>query len=258
MTATLKQPGITITDAQKRQYRDEGYFVLESVIPPQHLQALRDECRRFIDAQDAEMERLGVDKLGINHKGSRYFLPFAAEQSARLHDFVFSPLMADICRATVGDDAFLFLDQYVVKAAEKGLKFSWHQDEGYIPYDNPPYVSCWCALDDVTEENGTIYVLPYSEAGTKTKVTHVKDEETNDMVGYFGDNPGIPVVVPAGSIAVFSSTTFHRSGYNQTDRPRRSYLVQYSSEPIHKPDGSLHLRAEPFLRGGRVVVPQEG
>ena len=37
--------------------------------------------------------------------------------------FIFSDLMADICRATIGPDAFLFLDQYVVKAAEKGMSF---------------------------------------------------------------------------------------------------------------------------------------
>ena len=152
---------------------------------------------------DAEMDRQGVTTLGINHKGSRYFVPFGAEKSAPLHDFVFSPLMAEICRATIGEDAFLFLDQYVVKAAERGMTFSWHQDEGYIPYDNPPYVGCWCALDDVTEENGTIYVLPYDRAGTKTKVKHVQDKDTNDMVGYFGEDPGIPIIAPAGSIAVF-------------------------------------------------------
>ena len=246
---------IEITDAQKQQYRDEGYFVLENAIPAEHLQAMRDACQQKMDELDAEMDRLGVDKLGINHKGSRYFLPFLSQENPGVRDFIFSEPMADICRATLGPDAFLFLDQYVVKAAETGMSFSWHQDEGYIPYPNPPYVGCWCALDDVNEENGTIYVLPYSEAGTKGKVKHVRDEATNDMVGYFGDNPGIPVIVPAGSIAVFSSTTFHRSGFNRTDRMRRAYLVQYSDAPIKTDDGTgiRHL-AEPFLHDGQVVA----
>lgn len=244
-----------VTDAQTQQYRDEGYFILPDVIPPAHLKAMRDACRQKMDDLDAEMERLGVNKLGINHKGSRYFLPLLSQENKSVREFIFSGLMADICRATIGPDAFLFLDQYVVKAAETGLSFSWHQDEGYIPYPNPPYVGCWCALDDVTEENGTIYVLPYSEAGTKAKVTHVKDEATNDMVGYFGDHPGVPVILPAGSVAVFSSTTFHRSGFNRTDRMRRAYLVQYSDAPITTDDGTgvRHL-AEPFLKDGRNVA----
>ena len=203
-----------ITDAQKKQHQDEGYFIMENAIPPAHLEAMRAACRQKMDELDAEMDRQGVNKLGINHKGSRDFLPFLSQENHAIREFIFSESMAEICRATLGPEAFLFLDQYVVEAAEKGTSFSWHQDEGYIPYANPPYVGCWCALDDVSEENGT-----------KAKVQHVKDEVTNDMVGYFGDNPGTPVTVPAGSIAVFSSTTFHRSGFNTTDRMRRAYLV---------------------------------
>lgn len=246
---------MTLTDQQKKQYQDEGYFVLENVIPTVHLQAMRDACQQEIDNLDAEMDRQGVTKLGINHRGSRYFLPFLSQENKSVRRFIFSEMMADICRATIGPEAFLFLDQYVVKAAEKGMSFSWHQDEGYIPYPNPPYVGCWCALDDVTEENGTIYILPYSQAGTKTKITHVKDAATNDMVGYFGPEPGIPVIAPAGSIAVFSSTTFHRSGFNTTDQMRRAYLVQYSDAPILNDDrtGPRHLD-EPFLQEGRNVA----
>jgi ectoine hydroxylase-related dioxygenase (phytanoyl-CoA dioxygenase family) len=117
------------------------------------------------------------------------------------------------------------------------------------------YVGCWCALDDVSEENGTVYNLPYALAGTKDKIKHVKDEATNDMVGYFGSEPGTPVIAPAGSIAVFSSTCFHRNGFNRTDKVRRAYLVQYSNAPILTEDGSAprHL-TEPFLRDGRNVA----
>ena len=74
------------------------------------------------------------------------------------------------------------------------------------------------------------------------------------MVGYFGDDPGDPVTVPAGSIACFSSTLFHRSGPNTTDRIRRTYVAQYSSEPILNEERSAprHL-AEPLLiHGDRV------
>lgn len=254
MDSAIFNQGSFITDDQRRQYQEEGYFILERVIPEKHLSNLQQECQRFLDETDAEMDRQGVTTLGINHKGNRYFVPFTAEKSTLIREFVFSPLMAEVCRSTIGQNAYWFLDQYVVKAAEQGMKFGWHQDEGYIAYPNPPYVTCWCALDDVNEENGTIYVLPYSRAGSKVKVPHVKEEGTNDMVGYFGDDPGIPVNVPAGSIAVFSSTCFHRSGQNKTNKMRRSFLVQYSGEPIYKPSGEVHLRAEPFIEKGRIIA----
>jgi hypothetical protein len=69
-------------------------------------------------------------------------------------------------------------------------------------------------------------------------VEHVRDEETNDLVGYFGDDLGDPVIVPAGSIARFSTTVFHRSGPNTTDRMRRVYVAQYTAEPLLSEDRS--------------------
>lgn len=163
--------------------------------------------------------------------------------------------MAGICRDTLGDVAYLFNEQYVVKAAEKGMKFGWHQDSGYIGHDHKPYLTCWCALDDVTEENGTVYILPYSRAGTRDWVRHTKEDGTNDLIGYTGDDPGIPVICPAGSIAVFSSTVFHRSGSNTTDQMRRIYLAQYCAELILNKDGSALLGiAEPVLRAGQTVA----
>ena len=65
----------------------------------------------------------------------------------------------------------------------------------------------------------------------------------------------MPVIAPAGSIAVFTSYNFHSSGTNTTDRMRRVYLAQYSCEPLALPDGSkLWGNAEPFLKGGESVV----
>jgi ectoine hydroxylase-related dioxygenase (phytanoyl-CoA dioxygenase family) len=106
----------------------------------------------------------------------------------------------------------------------------------------------------MTEANGTVYLLPYSRAGTRDVVKHARDEESNDLVGYFGNDPGAPVIVPAGSIACFSTTLFHRSGTNTTDRMRRVYVAQYSAEPILSEDGSRpRMLAEPLLVDGKRV-----
>lgn len=243
-----------LSDAQKAQFETDGFCVLENVISPEHLQMLRDECQQYIDKIDAEMDAEGVTVKGLNHKGSRYFLAEKSKNNPRLRQFLFSPLMAQICRETIGDDAYLFLDQYVVKAAEKGMAFSWHQDGGYIGYDHKPYLSCWCTLDDVSEANGTVYMLPYSAAGGRDYKEHILDPATNDKVGYFGTEPGIPVIAPAGSIAIFTSQTFHRSGYNQTTGARRVLLAQYSAEPLLTRDGSKpRILADPFVKNGEIV-----
>jgi ectoine hydroxylase-related dioxygenase (phytanoyl-CoA dioxygenase family) len=229
--------------AQSNRFQEEGFFVLENVVPEADLETLRGECQRFIDERDREMDRLGVDTIDLDHRGSRYFV-HAYGKSPAVERFLRSDLMRRVAATALGSTVYLFNEQYVVKAAERGMRFGWHQDSGFIPYAHQPYLTCWIPLDDVDEENGTVYLLPFSRAGVRDVVEHVRDEETNDLVGYFGDDPGDPVSVPAGSIACFSSTLFHRSGANTTDRVRRVYLAQYSAEPILNEDGRPRHLAE--------------
>jgi ectoine hydroxylase-related dioxygenase (phytanoyl-CoA dioxygenase family) len=244
---------LRITSQHARQFREEGFFVLKGMVPPADLDTLRGECRRFTDERDREMDRLGVEQIDLDRRGSRYFV-HAYGKSPAVERFLSSDFMVQIARAALGDTVYLFNEQYVVKAAERGMQFSWHQDSGFIDYPHRPYLTCWIALDDMTEANGTVYLLPYSRAGTRDVVKHARDGDSNDLVGYFGDDPGDPVIVPAGSIACFSTTLFHRSGPNTTDRVRRVYVAQYSAEPILSEDGSQpRILAEPLLVEGKRV-----
>jgi len=241
-----------ISEEKKRQYREEGFFILERVIPDDVLAMLREECAAIIDNRNKEIEASGSDQLGSDIRDNRYFIANRYREAGRLHEFIFGDVMAEICRATLGPNAYLFYEQWVVKGAEKGVKFSWHQDSGYVKAPHKTYVTCWSPLDDVSEENGTAYLLPYSRAGTRERVEHIR--VGMDMVGYHGDDPGEPVVVPAGSVAVFSSVCFHRSGENRSPRMRRVYLTQYAAEPIVNLEGKLSGLADPFLKDGRRVT----
>lgn len=243
-----------VTEQHRQQFQDEGYFIIENAISQEHLQILEDSCETLIQLMHDEMDRLGTDHIHISHRGKRYHIAKQYAAAPRLSEYVFSDLMAEICRATIGPEAFLFYDQYVVKAAEQGIKFSWHQDSGYLGFSHRPYVTVWAAVDEMTEENGTAYVLPYSDVGIKSLVEHIRDETTGDKVGYFGKEQGVPAIVPAGSLVVFSSLSFHRSGANLTNKMRRAYVTQYSPEPIYRPDSDepMHL-AVPFMKGGEIV-----
>jgi ectoine hydroxylase-related dioxygenase (phytanoyl-CoA dioxygenase family) len=245
---------LRIDSRQRAEYRDRGYFILENVISPDDLAVLRAECDAAIVRTDARMDASGKEVDGISVRKGKYFINFVSQETERLDRFLYGDLMEEICRATIGDDAFLFYDQFVVKGTDASSSFAWHQDSGYVGYDHRPYLTCWCALDDVSVENGTVHVLPYARAGTRTVVEHQWSAAENARVGYFGSDPGDAVIVPAGSVAVFSSVTFHRSGANTTDRLRRAYVVQYSPELLYTPDrAKLHALGVPFLSGGKRV-----
>ena len=258
-TSLPPRPTINIHQDQIHQYHDEGYLVVERVIDDDTLQMLREECSYFMGYMDAVMDAEGRERWGINHRGTRYFVSNRHHLSPRLWRFVYGEVMAQVCQAALGPDVYLFNEQWVVKAAETGGAFAWHQDSGYVKNrdrqaTHPPYLTCWCTLDDVDESNGTVHILPHSRGGTrKTIVDHVRDEVDYDLVGYRGDDPGIPMIVPAGSVVAFTSYNFHRSGPNTTEGMRRVFLTQYSAEPIRGSGGGLWSQAVPFLRDGEVI-----
>lgn len=247
---------ITISDDLKRQYVEEGYFILENAMSALQVENIREESARFMKIQDEIHAKQGTGERDINQAGVRYFIGNKHKEwsSEKLTRYLYSELMAEICRATLGDTAYLFNEQYVIKAGEKGTSFSWHQDSGYIGHPHKPYVTIWSTVDDVTEENGTVYILPYSIGGKPQLMEHQWQKDSRDFKGYFGDHPGIPVICPAGSIAVFSSFTFHSSGANTTPHPRRAFLSQYSAEPIKNKEGTaLWQLADPFLEKGQRI-----
>jgi len=253
-----------ITKQQKEQFHEEGYMILEGVVPLGLLAMMREECSYFLGYMDAALDAAGTRVSFGTYRDKRYFICNQYRLSSRLWQFTFSPLMVAVTEAALGPNTFLSFEQWVVKGPDKGLQFAWHQDSGYLVHGNAPvpgytpyskpYLTCWCPIDDVNEANGTVYILPHSRGGTKHSIfEHVREPGVNDLVGYTGSDPGIPVNVPAGSVVAFSSYTLHRSGSNTTPRMRRVYVAHYSSEPIYGPGGKIRDMAVPFVKDGRLI-----
>jgi ectoine hydroxylase-related dioxygenase (phytanoyl-CoA dioxygenase family) len=248
-----------ITEQQKDLYRREGYMLLPGVIPADMLTMMREECSYFLGYCDSRMDAAGKQVDDLNHRGRRYFINNRYRLSSRMWQFIFSPLMAEVAQAALGPNVYLFHEQWVIKGAEQGMKFAWHQDSGYVDSlgktkPHKPYLTCWCPLDDVDEKNGTVYLLPHSRGGTNhTVFNHQRESGSNDLVGYSGTDPGDALNLPAGSIAAFTSYNLHRSGANTTKNMRRVYLPQYSCEPIVYLDGRNLALTVPFVIDGKIV-----
>jgi ectoine hydroxylase-related dioxygenase (phytanoyl-CoA dioxygenase family) len=249
-------------EAQSEQFATEGYAVFEGLLSGELLDLLRAQCAGFIAREDQRMDEAGVDSLGISHRGKRYFANECQRTQPALRQALFSPQMAELCRATLGPTAYFFFDQYVVKGPEAGLPFGWHQDSGYVvgnggPADHAPYLTCWCPLDDATEANGTVRVLPFSAVPQSRDqiLPHERQAGTNDLIGWNDDDGSVAIEAPAGSVVAFSSHLLHATGANRTDRMRRVYLAQYTPEAMLNP-GTKQLRrnAIPLLRDGVQVT----
>lgn len=233
----------------------DGYFVLERVLSPELLDALRAEADHALTWHEGEIAaQRTVDRL--NYVGEHYFIPGRSRERAALADYLRSELMVELAGALVGPEAYLFIELFVLKMPRNRVPFGWHQDHGYVDAYGfghyAPNVSLWTALDDVTAENGALEVLSLAEWGSRTVPPHRQDEHGN-FVADFGVSSGTMLPVPAGSVVVMSGLLPHRSGLNGSETVRRAYLCQFSPRPVVDDEGRPINMAVPLLRDGVPV-----
>ncbi|AQA01730.1 hypothetical protein BVC93_03980 [Mycobacterium sp. MS1601] len=114
-----------------------------------------------------------------------------------------------------------------------GRPLGFHQDAAYdrwaVPVD---WVSCWIALDDTTVDGGTLELVRGSHRwrpwGMIEEFHGPEDPDAELRVAAHTEGRQIDkvaVVVPAGGGVFHSGRTWHGSGVNHADRPRRSVVA---------------------------------
>eukprot|EP01117_Protostelium_nocturnum_P013547 TRINITY_DN5060_c0_g1_i1.p1 TRINITY_DN5060_c0_g1~~TRINITY_DN5060_c0_g1_i1.p1 ORF type:complete len:312 (+),score=101.53 TRINITY_DN5060_c0_g1_i1:32-967(+) len=135
-------------------------------------------------------------------------------------------------------------EQYILKPPNSSNSaFPYHQDREYLEEEDKKslglYVSCWIALDEMTEENGALYVVPYEKDEESTEegflekhkrkgnLYQEKEFYQNNWEENLEDEKEIPLSIPSGSMIILSSHVLHRSGNNISNQFRRAYMPQY-------------------------------
>lgn len=250
-----------ISDEQRQQFREQGFMIVPGYLSAAELETVRKVCDESVAAIEADMRARNVTEDRINVLGKKYFVSGARKTRSELLPVIFGEKAAAVCQAAIGDTAYLHNEQFVVKMSDNETSFAWHQDSGYSVYSggaerHAPYLTFWIALDDMSEANGTISILPFDRAPSRDLLEHVWRDEANAMVGYEGPDPGDLVCVPAGTLVAFSSFLLHRSGANTTDRPRRSYFVAYTPTLFKHADpakGGVYSSGEPLVLDGAYI-----
>ena len=217
----------------------DGYALLPGVFSAA-------ECDDILE----HLERTAFElALGDADDGPLSYRPMMHLASEPLLRVATDPRWAGIVLPIVGPDARLYWEQGVAKPPQARTELPWHQDNGYSPTIPEQYLTCWLALDHATAENGGLWVLPGSHRGGT--VGHHAVAGSPFRATDAGDDPGVSVEVPKGGVLCFSSLILHRSGPNVTDRPRRSWILQYC--PAH----AVHARTGELL-DDRLRVSRDG
>jgi ectoine hydroxylase-related dioxygenase (phytanoyl-CoA dioxygenase family) len=241
----------TITGEQRRQFQEEGYFLLENVFTPTEMDALTGHIEAFQRRAEENLKAQG-GTAGISRAGEIIFDSHLAEQDENIRAFCLRPEFVAITTQLLGPNVDLYWNQSVFKGPEGEKEFPWHQDDGYTPVEPSPYLTLWLALNDATLENGCISVLPGSHR--RGLVPH--RPSPIGLICHELDDPdqGRPVPVRAGSITVFQSLTMHKSGVNRSKGTRKAYIIQYSHAGLKNAKTGERITGKiPVARDGKAA-----
>lgn len=224
-----------LTEAQVGAYVDAGGFVLEGAFSPVEVAEVVAAIDPLEAQSEAQLRQAEGAKFGIARADEIVFAPHLVARSATLKAFSRHRVLCQLVTELIGPDVRLYWDQLVYKKPHTPAEFPWHQDNGYTFVEPQQYLTCWVALTDATIENGCPWIAP----GVHRQGTLVH-RWTDFGFQCLTDPPAAQALeVRAGSIAVFSSLTPHRTGPNMTNDVRKSYILQYAPE-------------------GAVMYPREG
>ena len=209
--------------------------------------AIRDYYRKHYTVSNAEADRMvaRVHRYRRDNADTRWPVPinkvsknflhlptlFDDDQSQRVWNLlnkapdliplIEHPVVLPMVRGVLGTDCNLhdFESTSIGPHTDGG---AWHVDAplGQIPEPLPEFPltlqNVWM-LDDFTADNGATRVVPGSHRFRKPPP--------------WGNVPldgEIALTAPAGSVAIWLSNTWHRSGPNNTERARRAILCNYN------------------------------
>ena len=152
-----------ISDEQIADYNEQGYTVCENLIHEETLTKIRQELDDVASGStlanfDAEKLEMEPDQADDGTLIRRIFEPCARYDKCRALSE--SDGLLDCVEKLIGHDIYLHYSKVNMKPAGIGSVVNWHQDFSYYPLTNRDHVAVLIYLDDASEENGCLQVIP--------------------------------------------------------------------------------------------------
>jgi len=231
---------------------------------------------------DAQIERLRNELNELtdpNSPGHDLFYEFHSNESAdsntilfhalgawritpAYHDVLWNPRFVVAASQLLGNKPVRFWhDQLFYKPAKKGGVVAWHQDYSYWTRTKPlAHLTCWCGLDDSTQENGCLQYIPGSHRWGLLD----KPELAGDMMGIMDyltpeqqkEFKPIPVETKAGEAIFHHPLALHGSGENKSNQPRRAFVINVFADGVKSDSNDVLLTGVPVIGKGEKMQGQ--
>jgi ectoine hydroxylase-related dioxygenase (phytanoyl-CoA dioxygenase family) len=231
-----------LTSEQIAFFDANGYLVVEGVATPEQLLRLRgdfagwvEESRGHDSAYGAMTDGRPRFDLERDHSAEKPGLRRVSspmEVSGAYYEVATSSRMVEAVADLIGPNVKLHHSKINSKLPRTTTKVAWHQDFGFTPHSNDDVVTALLMVDDVTEENGPLEVLPGSHKGPIESLWHdgrftgaVDAATTSRCVGQ-----AVRCTGKAGSVCLMHTRLLHGSAPNASDHARTLFIVVYSAE----------------------------
>lgn len=228
--------------AQQAFFREQGYLVVEQVVEPRLLAELREQFNAWVDESRGHGAPWGVTAdgrprfdlepgHGADRPGLRRVNAPIEISEAYLRATVESRV-AECVADLIGPDVKLHHTKINSKLPGGHTEVKWHQDFAFTPHSNDDLVTALLMVDEVTEENGPLQVLPGSHRGPIHGLWHGGrfTGAVADEVAARCEAGARTCIGPAGSVCLMHTRLLHGSQANRTDRPRTLHISVYSAE----------------------------
>ena len=215
--------------AQRSLFQEQGFLVVESVLPPARIAALRD---RFDPLFRGEFETGSYPdewhwREGVSFPDATRHMCNAWKSDLTVAAHVLAEGIGRFAAALIGWDR-IRLGQDTVWVKAPGAKpIALHQDSSFMTFLDPvASVTCWTTLDDTALDGGT---LEYVRGSHRWPVVELPRDFHTPEGGYrsrmraVATRAGVPepeiikLEVPAGSMAFHAGEIWHGSGDNRRD-----------------------------------------
>ena len=272
-----------LTKAQVEPFFDQGYLVVEHVLPMQTLDAIRAEYARLMHTLYAGWATQGRVPRGVHDFWQQLSASYAAEcdwfqpmdislpggeiaPDCPMHfgpavfDMVVHDRLLNIIEALIGPEITSNPIQHVrIKPPTPQLaddevrahitSTDWHQDRGvgHAEADTTDMVTAWVAITDATVENGCLQVVPGIDQGL---LPHCPQVQTAIAPKHLDTSKAVPLPVGAGGVVLFHPLVPHASLPNRSDGFRWSFDLRYNvtgqnTGRAHFPDFVARSRSAP-------------
>ncbi len=218
------------------RYRRDGVVVvpglLDDLTRQRMKQALADLLERarsvaaHDDVYDLEPLHSAADPRVRRIKKPHLVHPVFAE-------FMRSPRLLAVLSALLGPSGVrLHGSKLNLKAPEYGSPVEWHQDWAFYPHSNDDLLAVGVLLDDATEENGPLLVVPGSHRGP-TFDHHGVDGRFCGAIDFAREkldvSAAVPLIAPAGSCSFHHVRALHGSAQNRSAQSRNLLLYEFAA-----------------------------